>query len=73
MNIKNHVHYHYKHLIKPKRLETRNIFIDKKNYKSFLVYSTRYHPDKSIKMLNLYYDELIGRIEEYGRKIFDGC
>ena len=29
---------------------------------------TRYHPDKSITMLNLCYAELIGKIEGYERK-----
>ena len=34
-----------------------------------VIYFTRYHPDKSTKILNLYYDELTGKIEEYeGRK-----
>ena len=33
-----------------------------------MIYFTRYHPDKSIKMLKLYYDELIEKIEEYEGK-----
>ena len=34
---------------------------------------TRYHPVKSITMLNLYYDELLKNIEECeGKKILDG-
>ena len=34
-----------------------------------MIYVTRYHPDKSMTILSLYYDELIGKIEEYeGRK-----
>ena len=59
INIKSQVHYHYENLIKPKEMETRNIFIDKKNYKDFVIYFTRYHPDKSTTMLNMYYNELI--------------
>ena len=30
-----------------------------------MIYFTRYYLDTSITMLNLYYDELIGNIEEY--------
>ena len=33
-----------------------------------MIYFTRYHPDKLIAMLNLYYDKLIGKIEEYEGK-----
>ena len=29
-NIKNQVYYHYENLIEPKKLETKNILIDKK-------------------------------------------
>ena len=43
-------------------------FSIRKNYKDLGIYFTRYHPDKSMAMLNLYYDELIGRIEEYEGK-----
>ena len=63
-NIKNQVHYHDESLVKPKKIEIKNIFIDKKIYKDLVIYFTRYHPDKSITMLNLYYDELVGNIEE---------
>ena len=33
-----------------------------------VIYSTRYVYSKSIKMLNLYYHELMGKIEEHERK-----
>ena len=62
INIKNQVQYHYENLVKPKKTETRNILIDKKD---LVIYFTRYHPDKSIRMINLYYDKLIGKIEGY--------
>ena len=65
INIKNEVHYHYEHLVKPQKTETINILIDEKSYKDLVIYFTRYHPDKSIRMLNLYYDKLIGKIEGY--------
>ena len=65
INIKNQVQYHYENLVKPKKTETRNILIDKKRYKDVVSYFTRYHPDKSIRMINLYYDKLIGKIEGY--------
>ena len=65
INIKNQVQYHYENLVKPKKTETRNILIDKKRCKDLVIYFTRYHPDKSIRMINLYYDKLIGKIEGY--------
>ena len=65
INIKNQVQYHYENLVKPKKTETRNILIDKKRYKDLVIYFTRYQPDKSIRMINLYYDKLIGKIEGY--------
>ena len=40
--------------MKPNKLETRNILIDKKSCKELVIYFTGYHPDKSIAMLNLY-------------------
>ena len=33
-----------------------------------VIYFTRYHPDKSRTLLNLYYDELIRKIEDYEGK-----
>ena len=57
-NIKNQVHYDYKNLTEQKQLETRNILIEKKSYKDLVIYFTIYHHDKSLIMLNLYYNEL---------------
>ena len=45
INIEHQFHYHYENLIKPKKLETKNIFIDKKSYKDLVIYFTRYHPN----------------------------
>ena len=50
---------------KKKKLETKNILIDEKNYKGLVIYFTRYVHSKSIKMLSLYYPKLIGKIEEH--------
>ena len=52
----------------PKKFEIRNIFIDKKSYRDLVIYFTRYYSDKSVTMLNPYYDELRGKIEDYERK-----
>ena len=70
INIKNQVQYHYENLIEPKKLETRNILIDKKRHKDLVNYFTIYHHDESTTMLNLYYDEKIEerKIEEDERK-----
>ena len=53
ISIKNKVNYH-ENLIKLNKLETRNIFIDMKNYKDMVICFTRCHPDKSIITLKLY-------------------
>ena len=37
INIKNQFHHHYENLIRPKKLETRNIFIDKKSHKDLVI------------------------------------
>ena len=37
INIKNQIRYPYENLIKPKNLEIRNIFIDKKSYKVLII------------------------------------
>ena len=66
--IKNQVHYHYKNLIESKKLENRNVLINKKSYRNLVIYFTRYHSEKSVTILNLYYDELIGKIEQYEGK-----
>ena len=68
INIKNQVHCHYKNLIESKKLETRNVLINKKSYRNLVIYFTRYHSEKSVTILNLYYDELIGKIEQYEGK-----
>ena len=58
---------------KQKKLETKNIFINEKNYKQPTINFTRYAHSKSIKIFSLYYHELIRKIKEHeGEKIFDG-
>ena len=68
ININNQVHQNYENLIKSKKLGTRNILIDKKSCNDMVIYFNRNHLDESTTMLNLYYDKLIGKIEEYERK-----
>ena len=68
INIKDKAHYDYENLIEPKKLETRNILIDKKSYKDLEIYFTRYHPIKLVTRLNFCYDKLIGKIVEYEGK-----
>ena len=50
---------------KKKKLETKNILIDEKNYKGLVIYFTRYVHSKSIKMLSLCYLKLIEKIEKH--------
>ena len=72
INIRNRVYNYYLYgLIKAKKLETKNILIDKKNYKYMVIYFTRYVHSKSIKMLNLHH-ELIRKVEEDERKKLHG-
>ena len=54
--------------MKAKRLETKNILINQKNYKDLVICFIRYVHSKSIKMLSLDYHELMGMIEEYKEK-----
>ena len=66
VNIKNRVHnYYFDNLIKAKKIETKNILIDEKNYNYFLIYFTKYVYRKSRKMLSLHYHELMKKIEEH--------
>ena len=57
---------------KTKKIEIRNILIRKKRYEKVVIYFTRYHHGKSLTMLSLYHDELLGKIEDYeGEKKLD--
>ena len=45
----------------------------RKNYKDFVNFLLDMFADKSIKILNLHYHELMGKIKKYeGKKILDG-
>ena len=47
--------------------------VDEKHYKDLVViYFNAYLHNKSIKMLSLYYHQLMGKIKKYKGKIFDG-
>ena len=73
-NIKSIVYsYYFDNLIRANKIETENILIDVKNYKDLVAYFTRYVHQKLIKMLSLYYYDLIGKIEKHAEiKMFDG-
>ena len=62
--------YYFNDLIKATKLETINILINEKNYKDLFIYFTRYDHQKSIKILSLYYHELVEKIEKYDRKTY---
>ena len=71
INIKNRVYnYHFDNLVKTKKLETKNILINEKNYKHLTIYFTRYVHSKSIKVLSLHYHELMGKIQEHEEEIY---
>ena len=57
-NIKNRVYDYFDNLIKPKKIETNNILIDKKNYRDLVIYFTRCDGGKIIRILSMYYNKL---------------
>ena len=59
---------YFDNIIKQKDLKTKNILIDMKSYKDLVNYFARYDGSKSVKMLSLYYNKLMGAIEEHGGK-----
>ena len=69
INNKNRVYnYYFDNLIKVKKLETKNIFIDEINYMNLVIIYTRHVRKKSIKMLSLHDHESIGKTEENEEK-----
>ena len=68
INIKNRVYNCFDNIIKPKKLATKNILIDKKNYKDLVIYFTRCDGDKSVRILCLNYNKLMEAIEEHEGK-----
>ena len=70
VNIKNRICTCSKSSFESEKIETKNISIDWKNYKGLAIYFTSFVNSKSIKMLNLHYHELMGKIDEYERKTY---
>ena len=65
INIKNQFYnYYFDNLVIAKKLETKHILMDVKNYKDLTIYFTRYIHRKLIKMLSLHCHELMEKIEE---------
>ena len=65
INIKNRAYnYYFKNLIKAKKLDSKNILIDKENYKDLVLQFTSYVHGTLVKMLRLHCYELMGKIEE---------
>ena len=56
--------YYFANLVKTKKLETKIIIINEKNYKNLTKYFTRFVQSSSIKMLSLHYHELMGKIKD---------
>ena len=50
---------------KRKKLEAKNTLIYKKNYKDVTIYFAKYDHKNSARMLSLYYNESMGKIEEH--------
>ena len=68
INIKNRAHSHSEDLMKPNKVETKNILIDEKKFKDLIIYFTRYINLRSMKMLSRYFCKLIGKIKEHEGK-----
>ena len=69
INLKDSVYnYYFGNSIWPKKLKTKNILMDEKNYENLVIYFTRYVGSKSVKMLSLHYHELMRKIEELEEK-----
>ena len=65
INIKNRVcKCYFDNSIKAKN-KNKNILINEKNYKDLVIYFTKYAHNKSIKIVSLHYNELIGKTEEH--------
>ena len=56
---------YFDNLVKAKELENENILIHEKKSKDLAIFFTGYVQKELIKMLNLHYHELIGKIEEH--------
>ena len=67
-NIKNWVYKCFDNINKPKKLKTKNILVDMKRYKDLVIFFVRYGCSKSVRILTLYYNKLMGVIEEHERK-----
>ena len=69
IDTKNQVYkYYFDNLVKAKKLETKNILIDKENYKDLTIYFIRHFHSMAIKMLSLHYHELMEKTEELEEK-----
>ena len=67
--IKNWVYnYYFDNLVKTKKLKTKNILINEKNYNDLVIYFTIYFHIKTIKMLSPYYYELMEKVKEHEEK-----
>ena len=51
--MKNKVFDYYGNLLRPNNLETKNIVINEKSYKDFVIYSTKYDCGKTVTMFSL--------------------
>ena len=66
INVKKRVYnYCFDYLIKAKMLEPETILINEKNFKTLVIYFSRYDHGRSMTMLSLYVHELVEKIELY--------
>ena len=69
ISIKNWVYnYYFDNLVKTKKLKTKNILINEKNYNDLVIYFATYFHSKTIKMLSPYYYELMEKVKEHEEK-----
>ena len=51
--------YYFDYLINAKKLESKNILANEKNYIGLVIYFARYNREKSLRMLSLCYHKLV--------------
>ena len=60
ININNRVYnYYFDYLMNAKNLESKNTLVNERNYKDLIICFTRYDREKPIRMLSLYFHELV--------------
>ena len=66
--LKSSVQLYFDNLVKAKKIKTKSILVDEKNYKDLVIYFTTSIHRMPMKMSNIHFHELIGKIEQHEEK-----